>query len=140
LEWHFLEAEGKTIAAHLALQINRSLIILKICYDEAYSSYSPGAVLFEKMFERAFHSGKVDEVNLLTDYAWNQNWQAERRSYYNLYLFPDKPLSTLAGYIPLKMRIGLRQVPAVHQAYHFCLNCLKRVGQGKASKNRLEAF
>jgi len=134
LEWHFLEAEGKTIAAHLALKINRSLIIFKICYDQAYSSYSPGAVLFEKMFERAFHSGDVDEVNLLTDYAWNQNWQAERRSYYNLYLFPDKPWSTLAGYVPLKMRVGFRQVPAVRQAYNFCLNCFKRVGLEKASK------
>jgi len=126
LEWHFLEAEGKPIAANLAIRVNRSLIILKTCYDEAYSSCSPGSILLEKVFERAFTSGEVDEINFLTDYSWNQNWQVDKRSYYNLYLFPYKPLPVLAGYVPLKMRLGLRQVPAVRQAYNFCLNYIKR--------------
>lgn len=120
LEWHFLEAEGKTIAANLAIRVNRSLVFLKTCYDEAYSSYSPGNFLFEKVFERAFNLKEVDELNLLTDYSWNQNWQVKKRSFYNLSLFPAKPLPILTGLVPLKIRLGLRQVPAVRQAYNFC--------------------
>lgn len=136
LEWHFLEAEGKTIAAHLAIRVNRSLIVLKICYDEAYASYSPGTILFEKMIERVFMLGEVDEVNLLTDYAWNQNWQVEKRAYYNLYLFPYKPLPLFTGYIPQKMRLGLRQVPAVRRVFNFCLDHLKGAGVKKSSEKK----
>ncbi|OGP51147.1 MAG: hypothetical protein A2Y79_03400 [Deltaproteobacteria bacterium RBG_13_43_22] len=136
LEWHFLEAEGKLIAAHLAIRVNRSLIVLKICYDEAYSSYSPGTILFEKMFERAFHSGEVDEVNLLTDYSWNQNWQVSKRPYYNLYLFPFKPLPIIAGYIPIQMRLSFRRVPAVQKVYNICSQHLPWAGQKRSSKEK----
>ncbi|MBA4393830.1 MAG: hypothetical protein C0407_09790 [Desulfobacca sp.] len=121
LEWHFLETEGKTVAANLAIRVNRSLLILKTCYDEAYAPFSPGTVLFGKMFERAFSGGEVDEVNLLTDYSWNQNWLVEKRAYYNLYLFPNRPFPNLAGYIPLKARKGARQLPGVRPLYNYCL-------------------
>lgn len=115
LEWHFLEAEGKIIAANLAIKVNRSLVLLKTCYDETYAPYSPGTFLFEKVFERAFQSGEVDELNLLTDYSWNQNWQVDKRSYYNLYLFPSKPLPILTGFLPFKMRLNLRQIQALRR-------------------------
>jgi CelD/BcsL family acetyltransferase involved in cellulose biosynthesis len=128
LEWHFLLEDGKTIAANLAIRVNRSLIILKTCYDEAYSSFSPGTVLFGKMFERAFKSGEVDEVNLLTDYAWNQNWQVEKRKYYNLVLFPRRPFPQIAGYWPLKTRKTVRQWPGARPLYHY-LKTLKRGGR-----------
>lgn len=125
LEYHFLKAEGKTIAANLAIRINKSLIILKTCYDEAYSSFSPGTVLFAKMFERAFSDGEVNEVNLLTDYSWNQNWLVEKRAYYNLCLFPFRPFPNIAGYIPLKTRQIARQLPGARPLYNYCQTWFK---------------
>jgi hypothetical protein len=129
LEWHFLQAEGKTVAANLAIRINRSLIILKTCYDESYAPFSPGTVLFGKMFERAFSSGQVDEVNLLTDYSWNQNWQVEKRPYYNLFVFPDRPFPILTGYLPLKTRKAARQWPGARPLYHSLQKWIR--GSGK---------
>jgi hypothetical protein len=120
----------------LAIRVNRSLVILKICYDEAYSSYSPGTILFGKMLERVFNSGEVDEVNLLTDYAWNQNWQVEKRSYHNLILFPAKPFPLLAGYIPLKMRVGLSQVSSIRKVSHFCRASFKGGGLKKVFRSK----
>lgn len=129
LEWHFLEAESKTIAATLAIRVNRSIVLLKTCYDEAYSAYSPGTYLFEKIFEQVFQSGEVDELNFLTDYSWNRNWQVIKRSYYDLFLYPSKPLSILAGFLPLKIRLGLHQWPALRRVYRFFRTHLVGAGQ-----------
>ncbi len=119
LEWAFLEAEGKTIAAILGIRVNRSLIALKTCYDEAYASFSPGTILLTKLFEKAFSGGEVDEVNCLTDYPWFQNWPMERRAYYNVTLFPFKPFPIFAGYFPLLMHHHLRQVPVLRRLSRF---------------------
>jgi hypothetical protein len=125
LEWHFLDAEGKTIAAHLAIRVNRSLIINKIAYDEAYSSYSPGQILFERMVERAFASGEIDEIDCLTDYAWNRDWQMEQRAYYNLSIFPCRPVPVLAGIVPLRVRAIARHVPGLRPLYRSLINLIK---------------
>jgi CelD/BcsL family acetyltransferase involved in cellulose biosynthesis len=119
LEWAFLEVEGKTIAAILGIRVNRSLVALKICYDKAYASFSPGTVLLTKLFEKAFLGGQVDEINCLTDYPWFKNWPMEKRAYYNLTLFPWKPFSILTGYLPLLLRRQLGQVPALKRLSRF---------------------
>jgi hypothetical protein len=77
------------------------------------------------MFERAFIGGEVDEVNLLTDYSWNQNWQVEKRSYYNFQLFPDRAFPKFIGYFPLKTRQIARQWPGVRPLYYFFKNGLR---------------
>jgi CelD/BcsL family acetyltransferase involved in cellulose biosynthesis len=130
LEWHFLDAEEKTIAGHLAIRVNRSLVIYKIGYDEAYSSYSPGQVLFERMVERAFTTGDVDEIDCLTDYPWNRNWQMEQRTYYNLSIFPFRLVPLLTGFVPLRVRAIARHVPGLRLLYGFFRNLIRRI-QGK---------
>lgn len=102
LEYHFLEAEGKTIAGHLAVRLGRSLVLLKIGYDEAYSSYAPGNVLMAHTIERAFACGDVDEVNCLTDMPWNRNWNMQKRPYHSVTLHRTSLVPLLTGYLPAR--------------------------------------
>ncbi len=104
LEWHFLFANQKAIAGHFAVRFGRALIIYKIGFDESFSSYSPGTKLFEKMLQRAFDSGEIDEVDCLSDAPWNKNWRMEKRAYYNLHIIPGRPVSLIIHYLPLIIR------------------------------------
>jgi hypothetical protein len=137
LEWQFLEAEGKTIAAILTIRINRSLVALKICYDEAYAALSPGTLLFSKTLERAFSGGQVDEVNCLTDYPWFHKWPMEKRSYFNYFIFPCRLFSILTGYLSLKARLGSRQIFGIRRLYDDWMNRFKDSGQ-KRTQNESE--
>lgn len=127
LEWHFLEADGKTLAAHLAMRVDRSLVLYKIGFDEAYSSYSPGTVLFDRMVERTFASGEFDEINCLSDHAWNRRWGMEKRIHYNVYLFPRRPLAILFGALPLRIRNTGRRIPGICLLYHSLASLFKRL-------------
>ncbi|MBA4393984.1 MAG: hypothetical protein C0407_10570, partial [Desulfobacca sp.] len=125
LEWQFLEAEGKPIAALMTIRVNRSLVALKICFDEAYAVLSPGITLLAKTVERAFSSGRVDEVNFLTDYPWFSNWPIEKRAYYNVFIFPSRPFPLLTGYLWLKMCLKGRQISATRRLYDVWMKIFK---------------
>jgi len=71
LEWHFLNGDGKTLAGHLGLRFGRSMVLLKIGYDEAYAKCGPGNLLFDHTVRRVFEHGDIDEINCLTDMPWH---------------------------------------------------------------------
>ncbi len=111
LEWHFLQADGRTIAGQLAVRCGRSLVILKVGYDESFSRCAPGNMLFEKTVERAFESGDVEEINCLTDMPWHRNWGMELANYYNVSLYSYRPLSLSVGAARRWVRPLLRKIP-----------------------------
>lgn len=101
LEWHFLYAEGHAIAANLAIRLNRSVVVWKLGYKESYSRCSPGGMLFQTLLDNAFDDPDIDELNLLTDAEWYNNWKMENRKYYNIRLYnPGHARSLFWGYIP----------------------------------------
>jgi len=122
LEWHFLSAEGKTIAGHYAIRMNRSLVVFKIGFDDGYAPYSPGTVLFERMI---FDSGEIDEIDCLTDYDWNRNWQMEHRPYYSVSIFPRRFVPEIIGVLPLRARALARQVPGVYWLYRLVMRLIR---------------
>jgi hypothetical protein len=108
LEWHFLQAEGRTIAANLAVRFNRSIIVWKLGYDERYRRYSPGGMLFQALLDRAFGDPDVDEIDLLTQASWYDLWRMQERSYYRIRFYhPRRFRSILLGLVPN----GLIHVP-----------------------------
>ncbi|HEX5506081.1 MAG TPA: GNAT family N-acetyltransferase [Thermomicrobiales bacterium] len=109
LEWHFLTAEEQTIAGHLAVRFGRALVMPKIAYDEAYAQCAPGNVLFERVVERAFASGDVDEINQTSDMPWHRNWRMEQAAYYNVWLFPRRPTALLCGAWPTSAHLRARR-------------------------------
>ncbi len=104
LEWHFLRTAGRAIAGHLGIRVNRSFVLFKIAFDESYSSYSPGNVLFDMMLERSFENREYEEINCLSDSPWMKNWNTARRSYHDIYLFPMHFLPIILSYVPVRMR------------------------------------
>ncbi len=79
LEWEFLVADGKTLTGNLAIRFNRSIFIWKLGYDENYAKCSPGRVLFEQLVKRACDTADIDEIDLLTDMPWYDNWKMDKR-------------------------------------------------------------
>lgn len=100
LEWHLMQVGDRTIAAHLAIRMDRSLVLLKIAYDEAHARYSPGTLLFEKLAERAFADADTDEINCLTDMEWHKPWQMLQREYLDYRYYPKTPVGLAAGLGP----------------------------------------
>lgn len=97
LEWNFLEAEGKTIAAQFAVRIRRTLHVLKIGYREDYSFCTPGNLLFAKVIENSCAQGDVDEINCMTSWNWHKDWNMKSRKLYDLIVFPRIPM--LSGFL-----------------------------------------
>jgi CelD/BcsL family acetyltransferase involved in cellulose biosynthesis len=110
LEWHFLTAEGRTIAGHFAARIGGSLALIKIGYDEGYARCAPGNLLFERTVERAFADEATAEVNCLTDMAWHRNWRMEQAAYERIWLFPRRPLALLCAYLPTQCWLLARRL------------------------------
>lgn len=108
LEWQILEVEGKTIAINLAVRLKRLILIWKLAYDPSYSKCSPGSMLLEEAVKLACESQNIDEINLMTDHSWYDNWKMEKRRYYNLALYSHKPVSLIFGYLTASMRQKLR--------------------------------
>ena len=109
LEWHFMWLGGKLIAAHLAWRCGRVLSLLKIAYDENQGRFSPGSLLFEATAERAFACNDTDEINCLTDMAWHQPWNMQRRQYLDLRFYPSTLLSLCLGLAPRLLVNHLRK-------------------------------
>ncbi|MDZ8221739.1 GNAT family N-acetyltransferase [Nostoc sp. ChiVER01] len=99
LEWQLLEAGGKTMAINLAIKLKRSTIIWKLAYDESYSKFSPGTILFEEVVKSAY-TDNVEEINLVSDFPWYDNWNMDKRPHYNIKVYSHQPISLIFGLIP----------------------------------------
>jgi len=110
LEWHFLRVQGKPIAVNLAIRCNRSIIVDKLAYDEIYKRCSPGGFLFQAVVDRAFADPAIDEINLLTEASWYDNWKMAKRQYL-LFRFYNKRsgFSVLLGFVPMWLTTRARQ-------------------------------
>lgn len=111
LEWHFLMAEGKTIAGNLAIKCGSKLYIWKLGYDEEFAKCSPGTLLFEEVVKCAFESDEISQIDLITDPPWAENWQMQKMDFLNLWIYPPGLLPLVADVFPKRLRGTLRQVP-----------------------------
>jgi CelD/BcsL family acetyltransferase involved in cellulose biosynthesis len=98
LEWHFLEAEGETIAAHLAIRCGRNLLIWKVGFRGRFAFCAPGNLLFEEMIRRRCASGDVDTIDVLTEYPWHGLWKMSRREYVDISLYRRRSFPASLSY------------------------------------------
>jgi len=111
LEWRVLRAEGRGIASQMTARIGGVLYLWKIAYDERYTAYAPGNLLMLDTIEDAFGSPDIDEVNCLTNSAWNEDWNMSVRRYYRVTVWPKRALPFLAGYCRKRAKAAARRVP-----------------------------
>jgi CelD/BcsL family acetyltransferase involved in cellulose biosynthesis len=108
LEWHFLEAGGRSIGAHLAVRIGASITLLKIAYDESHATLSPGNMLFLALVRREIESGASLIIDCLTDMPWHRNWKMQSRTHFTVTLYPRLPIPLVFGYAPTLLADALR--------------------------------
>lgn len=100
LELHFLDLEGRPIAAQLGVRRGGVLSLLKIAYDEGYAQLAPGNMLFLESLRRSISSQEISELNCLTDMAWHRNWGMDRREYVDVEVYPRTFSAITVAYAP----------------------------------------
>lgn len=70
----------------------------------------------EETLKRAFETEGINEVNLVSDRSWHDNWVPVKRTYRDVWLYPCRirPLVTRAW--PKQLRIALRSIPGLKAA------------------------
>jgi len=108
MQWNFLEADDKVIAAQLAVKINSTIYLWKIGYREEFSNMAPGNLLMYRFIEDAFRQGDVDEINFMNERGWLKEWNVSKRDLFNTAIFPAIPLLSflLKAYYKVKYRRG----------------------------------
>jgi hypothetical protein len=82
-----LRLDDKTIAMILGIKCSTTMFYWKTTYDETYSRFSPGNILF-KMFLADCLQRKVDEIDLLSPSTENKRyWTSSEHEHAAFYIF-----------------------------------------------------
>jgi hypothetical protein len=80
-----LRLDGRTVAANLSIERDAMLIVLKITYDEAIPSLSPGHLLEEDMLRAVFREGRIKVEEYYGPFKpWQARWTDEVRTMHHL--------------------------------------------------------
>ncbi|MBL4797378.1 MAG: GNAT family N-acetyltransferase [Oleispira sp.] len=125
LRFHILELEGKAIAANLAIDFMGSTLLWKLGYDEAHRRYSPGGMLMEKLIESASSNGNITQIDLMTSQDWYDNWNMQRRPFYNYWLFKPSLIGTFLSFAKA-LKIRFKEITVLRKIKNTLLNKTKR--------------
>ncbi|UCG87581.1 MAG: GNAT family N-acetyltransferase [Gemmatimonadota bacterium] len=115
LEWQFLKTEGRPIAANLCIRLRRSLFLWKLGYDAEYSRCSPGSLLLEHVVRQASVEGTIDEIDLMTNQPWYNNWDMAWRPYLDFTGYRKRTFRGTAAYCGVRLKDGLRRFPLLRR-------------------------
>src|SRR5262249_49163166 len=86
----FLVADGKRISFNYILCSDRKLYAVKIGYDPAYHTYSPGNLLLNLILQDACAAHLAEYDFLGIDDHWKFDWTDSARGHRWLFLFKDR--------------------------------------------------
>ncbi len=104
-EINSLYADGRCIASQFCLRTGTEYSIPKIAYDEGYSRYSPGQLLFWETLKRCCEDNEIRRLNTLTSPAWMHVWHPDLLAMQQAYL-AIRPLSGRPLIAYLRFRFG----------------------------------
>ncbi len=88
LRLSFLRINGRAAAAQLAVEYANRFWVLKIGYDEAWASCSPGILLMHETIRYAFERGLQAFEFLGADQSWMHIWAPSTHSYVTSRIYP----------------------------------------------------
>ncbi len=88
LRLSFLRISGQAAAAQLAVEYAHRFWVLKIGYDEAWASCSPGILLMHETIRYAFERGLRAFEFLGADQSWMRVWSPSSHSYVTSRIYP----------------------------------------------------
>lgn len=93
---HVLLVEDRPVAAQLTVLAGRRCYVLKIGYDESFSSIAPGQVLLAQLRARCAAESPPRIVDLVTDMDWHDAWQPVPRPLQSYSIFRGTATGLLA--------------------------------------------
>lgn len=107
-----LKLDGKTIAMSLNIRYGDETIHWKTSYDEEFSKYSPGNLLFRELLSDCIRDGST-EIDFLSPATPNKRfWATGEREHVALYIFRPGVVGTLLWTWKFKIITGLRGLRA----------------------------
>ena len=105
-----LKLDSKTIAMSLNLRCDHETIHWKTSYDENYSRYSPGNLLFRELVSDCIRNGspEIDFLSPATPYK--RFWASGDREHVAFYLFRPGLIGSLLWSWKFRMIGGLREL------------------------------
>jgi Acetyltransferase (GNAT) domain len=104
VEWHFMELDGKDIAAQLAVHTGKTLSLIKQAHNETYSRFTPDNLLFEQTLTRAFDSPDIDRVHCLAYGELFSKWNFRKQKFVEVHFISKGIAGTVFRRIPLSVR------------------------------------
>ncbi|WP_196138865.1 GNAT family N-acetyltransferase [Aliikangiella sp. G2MR2-5] len=77
VEINIMKIDGKDAAVQYAICIEKTVFLLKIGYDEFFSSFQPGNLLLLESIHH-FHKRGFEQIHLITDAKWHNSWRPGR--------------------------------------------------------------
>lgn len=92
-----LSIDGAPAAAQLAIRSGGTWNLLKVGFDETFSSCGPGNILLKSFLERMVEDPGIEEVSLVTNPSWARRWHMQVEPTYDISVFAP----TLRGRVRL---------------------------------------
>ncbi len=115
IDLSFLRAGDNVVAGYIGVRFGGRLTLLKIAFDENFSSIGPGTVLMKHVLQGAFEDESINEVDCLTYFAWNSNWNMRKREYYTCRFIEKSLGNLLLEYLPLAVRLRLAKIETLRK-------------------------
>jgi hypothetical protein len=103
----------------MAVKMRGNLTLLKMRYVEKYAACLPGIILIHRMIERTFQSHDTALVNYLTDLFWHRSWKMEKIKYYDLWVYPLRPISLIFRASVKKGKAAIREIKGLGIIYRY---------------------
>ena len=72
---NLLKLGDEYIAAQVGVQIGKTLYLLKIAYNEAYSDISPGYLLIDGLISEQESDDFLEKISFVTGVGWIDRWK-----------------------------------------------------------------
>ena len=85
LNINLLYLDDNCIAAQFGLEINQTLYLLKIAYNQEYSDISPGHLLLDELITEGQDQGKLKKISFVTGVGWIDRWKPSAEKVWVVY-------------------------------------------------------
>jgi CelD/BcsL family acetyltransferase involved in cellulose biosynthesis len=114
---HLLELDDRVVAGSFGLSYKRRFFGLKISYDEAFRSCSPGHLVVRSILQDCAER-QFTELNLMPPWSeWKARWTADAREQSNWYIFRNSRYGHLLDHVKFSFVPMIKSV-----AQHFVQN------------------
>jgi CelD/BcsL family acetyltransferase involved in cellulose biosynthesis len=92
-----VEVDDRAVGGQISLEIGPTNYLLKTTMDESIEGIAIGHLMINELLRKLDSDRRVDQVNLLTDYAWHEPWKPRRLDYVDTWIYNRTAVGLLAA-------------------------------------------